>query len=91
MARKRKEVVYVSPAEVLCAVGEWVRRHKDPRPGGGPFSYYVSLLENGGARIELGPKPTKAQAKKLEAQLRQKAAEGDTEVVDVTAKKMLLH
>jgi hypothetical protein len=70
MPRKKAEkFVHLTPEEVLCAIGEFVRRHKDAR-GGSRFTYDVRLQRGGGATVALGSRPTRKQAAEWEEQLR---------------------
>jgi hypothetical protein len=69
MPRRRKKTISLSPEEVLCAIGEYVRRHKD-NSRGRRFAYHVTLRQNGGASIEFASPPTTAEIEELEAQTR---------------------
>lgn len=69
MPRRRKKTVSLSPEEVLCAIGEYVRRHKDTSRGR-RFAYHVALREDGGASIEFAPPPAAAETEELEARVR---------------------
>ncbi|HYX19432.1 MAG TPA: hypothetical protein VFA98_01120 [Thermoanaerobaculia bacterium] len=68
MPRRRKKV-RLTPEEVLCAIGEYVRRHKDTSRGH-RFAYHVTLRGDGGASIEFASPPTAAETEELEAQVR---------------------
>lgn len=59
----------LSPEEVLCAIGEYVRRHKDTSRGR-RFAYHITLRGNGGASIEVASPPTPAEAQKLATEVR---------------------
>jgi hypothetical protein len=71
--KRRPQTFRLGPDEVLTAVAEFVRRHKDDSPPGA-FCYYVTIEADGGATILSAKPPSKKQAKKWEAQLRQRAA-----------------
>lgn len=69
MPRRRKKTISLSPEEVLCAIGEYVRRHKDTSRGR-RFAYHVALRQDGGASIEFASPPTATEVEGLEALVR---------------------
>lgn len=50
----------LTPEEVLCAIGEYVRRHKD-NSRGQRFAYHVTLRSDGGATIEFASPPAETE------------------------------
>jgi hypothetical protein len=65
----RKKAIHLTPEEVLCVIGEFVRRHKDAS-GGSRFTYDVRLERDGSATVAFGSRPTRKQVAEWEVQLR---------------------